>query len=148
MGHLAETSALRVLTKCQNCHFPAYRYLLPYSLPFFLLSVPNSKCFVRLIGFIRFALHFEHSNFNTIFLVVLAFLWKIGLVCPPKPACFLSYRRLPCALNDALPVLYCDTLWGVCFLHLRQYVLLVLGMFTMAVVGNLTRASFTTVLST
>ena len=25
----------------------------------------------------------------------LTFLWKIGLVCPPKPACLLSYRRLP-----------------------------------------------------
>ena len=23
------------------------------------------------------------------------FLWKTGLVWPPKPACFLSYRRLP-----------------------------------------------------
>merc|ERR1719171_1862155 len=111
--------------------YPSQRYLPPYSLPLpFLESVPSSKCLVRLMGFMRLALHLVHSNFSTIFLVVLAFLWKTGLVCPPKPACFLSYRRLPCALSDALPVLYWETLCGVCFLHLRQYVFLVFGMFT------------------
>merc|ERR1719188_1187896 len=99
---------------------PSQRYLLPYSLLPFLESVPSSKCFVRLMGFIRLALHFVHSSLSTIFFVVFAFLWKTGFVCPPKPACFLSYRRLPCALSEALPVLYCETLWGECFLHLRQ----------------------------
>merc|ERR1719389_961763 len=92
------------------------RYLLPYSFLPFLESVPSSKCFVRLMGFMRFALHFEHSNFSTIFLVVFAFLWNTGLVCPPKPFCFFSYRRSPWALPVFFPVLYCDTLCGVCFL--------------------------------
>merc|ERR1719190_44218 len=98
----------------------AHRYLPPYSLLPFFESVPSSKCLVRLIGFMRFALHLEHSNFNTIFFVVLAFFLKIGLVWPPYPACFLSYRRFPWALKEAFPVLYCETLCGVCFLHLRQ----------------------------
>merc|ERR1719480_557146 len=88
----------------------AQRYLLPYSLLPFLESVPSSKCLVRLIGFIRLALHLVHSNLSTIFLVVLAFLWKTGLVCPPKPFCFRSYRRLPCATTESLPFLYCVTL--------------------------------------
>merc|ERR550514_1543765 len=82
------------------------------------------------MGFIRLALHFVHSNFNTIFLVVFAFLWKTGLVWPPKPACFLSYRRLPWAVSEAFPVLYWVTLCGVCFVHFRQYVFRDLGMFT------------------
>merc|ERR1719359_1143699 len=111
----------------------AQRYLPPYSFVLlFLESVPSSKCFVRLIGFMRFALHLVHSNFRTIFFVVFAFLWKTGFVCPPKPACFLSYRRLPWAVREALPVLYWDTLCEVCLRHLRQYVFLVLGMFTIA----------------
>merc|ERR1719498_1832446 len=102
----------------------AHLYLLPYSLPLpFLESVPSSKCFVLLIGFIRLALHLLHSNLRTIFFVVLAFLWKTGFVCPPKPACFLSYRRFPWAVKDALPVLYCETLCGVCLLHFLQKVL-------------------------
>merc|ERR1719515_698807 len=92
------------------------RYLPPYSEPFFF-SVPSSKCFVLLIGFMRLALHFVHSNFNTIFLVVFAFLWKTGL---------------PWAVSEALPVLYWETLCGVCLLHFRQYVFRDLGMFTMA----------------
>ena len=50
---------------------------------------------------------------GVIFLVVLAFLWKTGFVWPPKPICFESYRRLPCAKLLALPALYCDTLCGV-----------------------------------
>lgn len=28
--------------------------------------------------------------------MLLTFLWKMGLVCPPKPFCLWSYRRLPC----------------------------------------------------
>merc|ERR1719313_2328623 len=112
------------------------RYLLPYSFFPFLESVPSSKCFVRLMGFMRFALHLVHSNFSTIFFVVFAFLWKMGFVWPPKPACFLSYRRFPCALSEALPVLYCVTLCGVCFRHFLQYVRLVFGMFTIAQHGN------------
>merc|ERR1712146_203364 len=51
----------------------------------------------------RFALHLVHSSLSTIFLVVFAFLWKIGFVWPPKPPCFLSYRRLPWAVTDAFP---------------------------------------------
>merc|ERR1719171_2902022 len=107
VARCAEGQGTHTLTQAQ-------RYLLPYSLPFFFVSVPSSKCFVRLIGFIRLALHFVHSNFSTIFLVVFAFLWKTGLVWPPKPACFLSYRRLPWAVSEALPVLYWETLCGVC----------------------------------
>jgi len=30
---------------------------------------------------------------------VLTFLWKMGLVCPPKPLCLWSYRRLPCSTS-------------------------------------------------
>merc|ERR1719476_1324952 len=81
--------------------FRTQRYLLPYSFLPFLESVPSSKCFVLLMGFMRLALHLVHSNFNTIFLVVLAFLWNTGLVWPPNPACFLSYRLLPWALREA-----------------------------------------------
>merc|ERR1719226_282145 len=109
------------------------RYLPPYSLPLpFLESVPSSKCFVRLIGFMRFALHLLHSNFSTIFFVVLAFLWKTGLVWPPNPFCFFSYRLSPWAFPVFLPVLYCDTLCGMCFLHFLQYVFRVFGMLTIA----------------
>merc|ERR1719191_2625918 len=109
----------------------AHRYLLPYCTSFFFFfSVPSSKCFVRLIGFMRLPLHLVHSNFSTIFLVVFAFLWKTGFVWPPKPACLLSYRRLPCAVTEALPVLYWDTLESVCLLHFLQYVRLCFGMFT------------------
>ena len=62
----------------------------------------------------------------------LTFLWKIGLVCPPNPACFESYRRFPWAKLLAFPALYCETLWIVCFLHFfdLQKVRLVLGTFT------------------
>ena len=35
-------------------------------------------------------LHTLHCSLSTIFFVVLAFLWNTGLVCPPKPACFMS----------------------------------------------------------
>merc|ERR1719291_1440029 len=114
-----------------------HRYLLPYSLLPFLESVPSSKCFVLLIGFILFALHLVHSNFSTIFFVVLAFLWNTGFVWPPKPFCFFSYRRSPCAFPVFLPVLYCDTLCGVCFLHFLQYVLRVLGMLTIMPTASL-----------
>ena len=41
-----------------------------------------------------------------IFLVVFAFLWKTGFVCPPYPLCFLSYLLFPCAYREAFPVLY------------------------------------------
>merc|ERR1719188_2138982 len=98
----------------------AHRYLPPYSLFPFFESVPNSKCLVRLIGFMRLALHLLHSSLRTIFLVVFAFLWNTGFVCPPKPFCFFSYRLSPCAFPVFLPVLYCDTLCGVCFLHFLQ----------------------------
>merc|ERR1712010_266005 len=99
------------------CAPAAHRYLLPYSFFPFFESVPNSKCFVRLMGFIRFALHFVHSNLSTIFFVVFAFLWKTGFVWPPKPICLLSYRRLPWAKLLALPALYCVTLWTWCLRH-------------------------------
>merc|ERR1719265_2781783 len=82
------------------------------------------------MGFIRFALHLLHSRFSTIFLVVFAFLWNTGFVWPPKPACLLSYRRFPCAISDAFPVLYCVTLCVVCFLQRLQKVLRDFGTFT------------------
>ena len=80
-----------------------------------------------------------HSIRNVIFLVVLAFLRKIGFVWPPYPLCFLSYLLLPCAYNEALPVLYWVTLCRVCFLHslLLQYVLRDLGTLTI-LTGTLT----------
>ena len=70
----------------------------------------------------------------------LTFLWKIGLVCPPNPACFESYRRFPWAKLLAFPALYCETLWIVCFLHflLLQKVRLVLGTFTILFLSYLT----------
>jgi hypothetical protein len=37
-----------------------------------------------------FLLHLLHYNLRVIFLVVLAFFLKMGLVCPPYPDCFLS----------------------------------------------------------
>ena len=70
----------------------------------------------------------------------LTFLWKIGLVCPPNPACFESYRRFPWAKLLAFPALYCETLWIVCFLHFfdLQKVRLVLGTFTIMKLWALT----------
>ena len=41
---------------------------------------PSSKCLVRLMAFWHLVLHFLHSKRRVIFLVVLAFLWKTGLV--------------------------------------------------------------------
>merc|ERR1719238_2345620 len=92
-----------------------------------------SKCFDRLIGLNLTDLHCVQVNRSVIFLVVFAFLWKTGLVCPPKPACLLSYRLLPCATSEALPALYCVTLKTWWFLHLGalQKVFSVLGAFTM-----------------
>merc|ERR1711920_464038 len=49
---------------------------------------------------------FVHSNFKAIFLVCFAFFLKMGLVCPPKPFCFISYLLFPWAVREALPVLY------------------------------------------
>merc|ERR550514_427212 len=48
----------------------------------------------------------------------------MGLVCPPKPFCFASYRRLPWATRLAF--------WLVCLLHFLQYVFRSFGMQTMA----------------
>ena len=88
----------------------------------------------RLIGFRRTVLQLVQVRRRVIFLVVFAFLWKTGLVCPPKPACLLSYRRLPCATSEALPALYCVTLKTWWFLHLGalQKVFVVFGAFTIA----------------
>ena len=91
-----------------------------------------SKCLARLIGFRRTVLQLVHVNRSVIFLVVFAFLWKMGLVCPPNPACFESYRRLPCATSEALPALYCVTLktWWLRHFGALQKVFVVLGAFT------------------
>ena len=43
-------------------------------------TYPNSKCLQRFNESCAFVLHCVHSNLNTTFLVVLAFLWKTGLV--------------------------------------------------------------------
>ena len=44
------------------------------------VTYPSSKCLQRFRGSCFFCLHTLHSNRRTIFLVVLAFLWKTGLV--------------------------------------------------------------------
>ena len=46
------------------------------------------------------------------------FLWNTGLVCPPKPICFESYRLLPWANDEALPALYWVTCWDA-RVHMR-----------------------------
>lgn len=99
---------------------------------------PSSKCLHRFSGSCFFALHAEHSSRRTIFLVVLAFLWKTGLVCPPYPDCFRSYRRFPWANADAFPALYWVTLCSVCLPHsrLRQNVFRVFGTFTIFAVRD------------
>ena len=83
----------------------------------------------------QLCLHSAHCIRSTIFFVVLAFLWNTGLVWPPKPLCFRSYRRLPCANRDALPVLYWVTFIIWCFLHPLQKAFLDLGMLTCCGVG-------------
>ena len=88
------------------------------------LHRPMHRCILRE--------HSWHWRMTLIFLVVLAFLWKMGLVWPPKPCCFLSYRRLPCATSESFPFLYWDTLWSMCLLHLRQCVRTAFGNLTMA----------------
>lgn len=94
---------------------------------------PNSKCLHRLSAICILYLHDTHSSLSTTFFVVLAFLWKTGLVCPPYPDCFRSYLRFPWARNESFPFLYCVTLCCVCFLQSfpLQYVFLVFGMLTM-----------------
>jgi hypothetical protein len=48
----------------------------------------------------------EHCNLKAIFLVVLAFFLKIGLVYPPNPDYLASYLLLPYDAVDSLPFLY------------------------------------------
>ena len=86
----------------------------------------------RLMGFRRTVLQLVQVRRRVIFFVVFAFLWKTGFVCPPNPACLLSYRRLPCATIEALPALYCVTLktWWLRHLGALQKVLVVFGAFT------------------
>ncbi len=62
---------------------------------FFQLASMRMTVLHLLMRFILFLLHTVHSSLRAIFLVVLAFLWKIGFVCPPKPDCFMSYLLLP-----------------------------------------------------
>lgn len=50
---------------------------------FDFLSPPSSKCLHLLITSWCLCLQPEHSRRSTTFLVVLAFLWKTGLVWPP-----------------------------------------------------------------
>jgi len=59
---------------------------------FFLMSLISIKTTVlaRPTNITRRLLHLLHYNLKAIFLVVLAFFLKIGLVCPPYPDCFLS----------------------------------------------------------
>merc|ERR1719373_182963 len=79
------------------------------SLRFF--SPPSSKCLVLLMGHWFFHLHSVHSSLRT---------------------CFLrSYLRLPWACLDSADFLYWVTFIFTCLLHLAQYVLRALGMFTM-----------------
>eukprot|EP00283_Hemiselmis_rufescens_P007572 CAMPEP_0173425030 /NCGR_PEP_ID=MMETSP1357-20121228/4839_1 /TAXON_ID=77926 /ORGANISM="Hemiselmis rufescens, Strain PCC563" /LENGTH=68 /DNA_ID=CAMNT_0014388389 /DNA_START=205 /DNA_END=408 /DNA_ORIENTATION=+ len=51
-------------------------------------------------------LHTVHVSLRLIFLVTLAFLWKIGFFWPPNPCILRSYLLLPCASSRAAPVLY------------------------------------------
>lgn len=44
------------------------------------ITYPSSKCLQRFSDSCSLVLHLTHSNRNTTFLVVLAFLWKTGLV--------------------------------------------------------------------
>ena len=83
----------------------------------------------------------EQVRWRVIFLVVFAFLWKTGFVCPPKPACFRSYRRFPCATSEALPALYCVTLKVSCLRQrgALQKVLSVFGAFTCGAAGRVVR---------
>merc|ERR1719468_542474 len=100
--------------------------------PFLFFSPPNSKCLVLLMDLWFFHLQVAsvHSIFNTSFLVVLALRLKMGLDCPPKPACLASYLLLPWDILDSADFLYWVTFILTCFLHLPQYVFLTLGMFT------------------
>lgn len=51
-----------------------------YAWPFCFLSPPSSKCLQRLRAICILYLQTVHSSRRTTFLVVLAFLWKTGLV--------------------------------------------------------------------
>jgi len=62
---------------------------------FFWLASINIIVLHLLIPNNLLLLQTEHSNLRTIFLVVLAFFLKIGLVYPPNPAYFMSYLLLP-----------------------------------------------------
>lgn len=62
---------------------------------------PSSKCLHRFSASCAFVLHTVHSSLSTTFFVVFAFLWKTGFVCPPYPDCLRSYRRFPCATEEA-----------------------------------------------
>ena len=65
-------------------------------------------------------LHTLHSSLRVIFLVCLAFFFRMGFVWPPKPFYLAAYLLLPCALLSSLPFLYWTTLCLVCFLHFKQ----------------------------
>jgi hypothetical protein len=59
-------------------------YVNPCSLTSFINETyPNSKCLHRFNANCALVLHALHSNLSTTFFVVLAFLWKTGLVWPP-----------------------------------------------------------------
>lgn len=65
-------------------------------------TYPSSKCLQRLSANCALVLQTVHSSLKTTFFVVLAFLWKTGFVWPPYPDCLRSYRRFPCATEEAL----------------------------------------------
>ena len=98
--------------------------------PFAISFLPRMKVLHLLIGIILLLLQMVHSSLRVTFFVVFDFFLKMGLVWPPKPFCLASYLLLPWATREALPVLYWDTLWGVCFLHFWQWVFLTLGVCT------------------
>merc|ERR1712046_344865 len=95
--------------------------------PDFFSFFPRMKTLHLLITLKLLFLVWEHSSLSTIFFVFLAFFLKIGLVCPPNPFCFISYLLLPWATREALPLLYWETLWVVCFFNFGQKVLIVFG---------------------
>ena len=97
-SHLLEhqRSALRLLISTTD-HELAYCTLVEWK----GTTYPSSKCLQRLSANCALVLQTVHSSLKTTFFVVLAFLWKTGFVWPPYPDCLRSYRRFPCATEEA-----------------------------------------------
>jgi len=75
LEHQSSTLRLLITTVqyCQQKH-------LGVEMRFRARTYPSSKCLQRFSASWHLALHLTHSNRNTIFFVVLAFLWKTGFV--------------------------------------------------------------------